>query len=212
MSSTSRPCGGKTATWRKKDVVHLLRRPCRTVAVEATTFGRTVFPSSIQRAELVDGGFVQADHGAQWAADKMEFVLDDQIGRPDRTRCGFTVATGASPALLMLPAAIGPARATRAGRIPSSPARTASGLPRARPSSRICRRSRSSSTEAADRFPHRRRAPECRDVARLVDLRSEKSQRPSLSPQKIRVRPMSCRARPRCPGPGRSRSRTRGSS
>ena len=34
--------------------------------------------------QFIDSGFVQADHRAQWAADEVEFVLDDQIGRTDR--------------------------------------------------------------------------------------------------------------------------------
>src|SRR5690606_12461946 len=35
-------------------------------------------------AQFIDGGFVQADHRAQRAADQVELVLDDQIGRADR--------------------------------------------------------------------------------------------------------------------------------
>ena len=61
----------------------------RTVAVEATTSGRTVVSPCVVRREHVDGVLEDADGGAERAGDQVQLVLDDQVRRPqpvDRLR------------------------------------------------------------------------------------------------------------------------------
>ena len=53
----------------------------RTVAVEATIFGRIFLPVALPTAQLVQGRLVQADHRSQRTGDQVQFVLDDQVGR-----------------------------------------------------------------------------------------------------------------------------------
>ena len=56
----------------------------RTVAVDATIFGRMRLLADHARGKLIDGGLVEPGDGAQRPGNEMQLVLDDQIGRIER--------------------------------------------------------------------------------------------------------------------------------
>ena len=53
----------------------------RTVAVEATIFGRIFLPSDVPAAQFVQGRLVEAHDRAQRPGDQVQLVLDDQVRR-----------------------------------------------------------------------------------------------------------------------------------
>ena len=130
----SGPGGGKTCVSGRPNSAWIWSCARRTVAVEATIFGRTARPSSSPQAERVDGRLVQPDHRAERAGDQVQLVLDDQVGRRQRrgqrdsaTRLGRRRRS----------------RSRRGGRRRRAALRSA--RPRAAP--RTCRRSRSGSRQ-----------------------------------------------------------------
>ena len=78
----------ETVRWKNgntshEDVVDLLcRLPHRRGRGDDLGLDRVAF--QVPAAELVYRGLVESDHRSQRTADKMEFVLNDEIGRPDR--------------------------------------------------------------------------------------------------------------------------------
>ena len=66
-----------------EDVVDLLcRLPHRRGRGDDLGLDRAAF--QFPAAKLVYRGLVESDHRAQRTADEVEFVLNDQVGRPDR--------------------------------------------------------------------------------------------------------------------------------
>ena len=138
--------------------------------------------AELPAAQFVDGRLVQANHGAERPTDQMELVLDDEIRRSDRADILDLVALQ-PPACLMVAIAVRawPEQAVALAFL-AAPGRTASAPRPATPSSRTCRRWRSSSSGDGGRSPRPRRAPGCPGEG-VLDLPFEKSQRPILSPQ-----------------------------
>ena len=147
---------------RREDLEPAVKQPRNLIAGAADRRGRRDHlrpqPLAVDRpgAQLVDRRLVQADEAAERAADQMQLVLDDQVGRAQRLALGDDHGRQRASLGMRARGAPRPASGSRAGRSGARPARTAPAPAPPTASARTCRRSRSPAPAAAG-TPLRRR-------------------------------------------------------
>ena len=72
------------STVRRSNSARICFSARRTVAVEATIFGRIALPPTSRVHSSSSADLVEPDHRAQRAGDQVQLVLDDQVGRLQR--------------------------------------------------------------------------------------------------------------------------------
>ena len=140
----------------------------------------------------------------------MELVLNDEVGRPDRADVPDPWSTAGRRAPGGCRCNSPPATAGRDADILSSRARTGSAFRRATPSSRTCRRSRSSWSADGGKSPRRPREPAGRDGDSCSICLWRRRNDPSCRRSRFSCAARSCR--PRCHACRKPPSRTTGSS
>ena len=81
LSVRSIPGGGKTSVCSRSNSAWICALARRTVAVDATILGRTRRAPTMRVARRSIAVSYKPGHRAERAADQVQLVLDDQIGR-----------------------------------------------------------------------------------------------------------------------------------